>query len=236
MTFSVPENRRLYRLIAEQIERLILSGEFPVGSRLPSERDLADRLKVSRPSVREALIALEVEGVVDVRVGSGVTVVAAPIPHSGPMNVPAIAPGPFDLIRARWVVESECAALAASNASELHLQRMQEAVLQMRSHDFDSVQGMAADQRFHECIAEASGNSALWMVVQQLWVQRKGPLYMRLESHFTGDSITEQVQAEHEQLLAAMLTRNPQSAREAMQLHMKNAEIRFASNWKVQES
>lgn len=233
MTTNSIESRRMYRQIAEMITQLILSGEFPVGSRLPSERDLAERLKVSRPSVREALIALEVEAVVDVRVGSGVTVVA--LPHMSAVSLPVVAPGPFDLIRARWVIESECAALAAANATELHLQRMQEAVLQMRSCDFNSVQGMSADQRFHDCIAEASGNSALWMVVQQLWVQRKGPLYMRLESHFTGGNIPEQIQSEHELLLNAILQRDPQAARLAMQMHMKNAEIRFASNWKVQE-
>ncbi len=64
---------------------------------------------------------------------------------------------------------------------------------------------------------------------------RKGPLYMRLESHFTGGNIPEQIQSEHELLLDAMLQRDPQAARLAMQMHMKNAEVRFASNWKVQE-
>src|SRR6476661_3002155 len=69
------DNRRLYQQIADQIRTLIREGNFPVGSRLPPERDLAQQLGVSRPSVREALIALEVEGYVEVRVGSGVYVV-----------------------------------------------------------------------------------------------------------------------------------------------------------------
>lgn len=68
------EPQRLYRQIAKQIQTLISSGEFAVGSRLPAERDLATQLKVSRPSVREALIALEVEGVIEVRTGSGIYV------------------------------------------------------------------------------------------------------------------------------------------------------------------
>src|SRR5439155_15126601 len=74
MPFHSIEPRRLYRQIADQIRGLIKSGEFPAGSRLPPERDLARQLGVSRPSVREALIALEVEGMVEVRIGSGIYV------------------------------------------------------------------------------------------------------------------------------------------------------------------
>ena len=70
------DNRRLYQQIADQIRTLIREGNFPVGSRLPPERDLAQQLGVSRPSVREALIALEVEGSVEVRMGAGVYVCA----------------------------------------------------------------------------------------------------------------------------------------------------------------
>ena len=65
---------RIYRQIADQLKRLIENNEFPPGSRLPSERDLAQQLQVSRASVREALIALEVIGTVDVKVGNGVIV------------------------------------------------------------------------------------------------------------------------------------------------------------------
>lgn len=72
MPLTSIEPRRLYRQIAEQIRGLITSGEYGVGARLPPERDLAKQLRVSRPSVREALIALEVEGLVEVRVGSGI--------------------------------------------------------------------------------------------------------------------------------------------------------------------
>src|SRR5207302_7198003 len=107
------EPRRLYRQIADQIRALIRSREFAAGARLPPERDLARQLGVSRPSVREALIALEVEGYVEVRIGSGVYVIertAAPDP------LPEDS-GPFELIRARWLIEAECAALAARHAT-----------------------------------------------------------------------------------------------------------------------
>ena len=72
MPLQTVEPQRLYRQIAEQLRQLIASGEFAVGARLPAERELASQLGVSRPSVREALIALEVEGIIEVRTGSGI--------------------------------------------------------------------------------------------------------------------------------------------------------------------
>ena len=83
MPFQSIEPRRLYRQIADQIRSLIRSGEFAAGARLPPERDLAKQLGVSRPSVREALIALEVEGLVEVRIGSGIYVQAPATSRAG---------------------------------------------------------------------------------------------------------------------------------------------------------
>ena len=110
---------------------------------------------------------------------------------------------------------------------------MKAALTEMQQARTHSPESMAADERFHLCIAEGSGNSALVMVVQQLWQQRTGPLYMQLESHFSGESIWSQALAEHTEILDAIASRDPASARKAMRKHMKNAEIRFASGWKL---
>ncbi len=69
-----PAERRLYQLVADQLRALIKHGDFEAGDRLPSERELAQQLGVSRPSLREALIALEIEGAVEIRMGSGIYV------------------------------------------------------------------------------------------------------------------------------------------------------------------
>ncbi len=114
MPFQSIEPRRLYRQIADQIRTLIAAGEFAAGARLPPERDLARQLGVSRPSVREALIALEVEGLVEVRIGSGIYVLGAN-GRAQEASVEAEA-GPFELLRARYFIESECAAQAAKAA------------------------------------------------------------------------------------------------------------------------
>jgi GntR family transcriptional regulator, transcriptional repressor for pyruvate dehydrogenase complex len=231
MPIQTIETRRLYRQIADQVSRLIDAGDFPAGMRLPPERELAEKLGVSRPSVREALIALEVEGLVEVRGGAGVFVQERKLPRreaNGSMTVP----GPFDLLRARWIIESEAASLAASHATPPQLQRMKEALQEMQAARTHTPESTAADQRFHLCIAEASGNSALLLVVQQLWELRTGTLYMQLESHFSGQTIWSQAVAEHGEILDAIASRDPPAARKAMRKHMKNAEIRFASGWK----
>ena len=111
MPLEVIEPRRLYRRIADQLRLLIDQGEFPVGSRLPAERELATQLGVSRPTVREALIALEVEGRLRIRVGSGIYVIE-PQPAAAVSNSASIE-GPFEILRARAFVESAIAEEAA---------------------------------------------------------------------------------------------------------------------------
>jgi DNA-binding FadR family transcriptional regulator len=229
MSSQPVDNRRLYRLIADQLMQMIGSGDYPPGTRLPAERDLAAQLGVSRPSVREALIALEVEGAVEVRGGAGVFVLRT---RRNPSIDPlAPVPGPFDLIHARWIVESECANLAARHATPEQLAGMKRALDDMRAATTHDEVSLEADQRFHITIAEASANSALAMVTRQLWDARRGPLYLQLESHFSGRDIWRQAIDEHAEILNAIVSRDGTAARNAMRRHMKNAELRFASNW-----
>jgi DNA-binding FadR family transcriptional regulator len=230
MPIQALEPRRLYRQIADQIAALIKRGEFKPGARLPPERDLARQLGVSRPSVREALIALEVEGFVEVRIGSGVYVTS---PHSrraaGRAGRAALPPdsGPFELIEARRLVESECAARAARHASAAHLRQMKAALASMRTDGRRNVVPLEGDQRFHECVADASGNSALAMLVRTLWAQRTGPLFLGLERHFDTPALWSAAVTEHEAILAAIESRDAGAARAAMRRHLDMAAKRF---------
>jgi DNA-binding FadR family transcriptional regulator len=232
MPIQAVETRRLYRQIADQLTELIGSGEFEAGERLPPERDLAAQLGVSRPSVREALIALEVEGYVEVRVGSGVYV-TRPDKRAGNARRLDAHSGPFELIRARWLIESECAALAAREGtpSQLHAieQAYDEMVRDTRAGDNEATLG--ADWQFHERIAEAANNSALVLVVRTLWEQRMGPLFMQLENHFTHPSTWTTVHREHRDILSAIVRHDPRGARAAMRRHMDNAAKRFSLAW-----
>lgn len=231
MPFQSIEPRRLYRQIADQIRGLIRSGEFPAGSRLPPERDLAKQLGVSRPSVREALIALEVEGLVEVRIGSGIYVLAANGRPSESVPDSYEPAGPFELLRARYVIEAECAALAAKSAKRQHVQAIEAALAEMQREHDEGHPALGGDRLFHLRIAEATGNGALVHVIKTLWEERTGPLYQQLEHHYDSPGLWESAMAEHRAVLKAIAARDPTAARAAMRRHMNMAYKRFSKGW-----
>jgi DNA-binding FadR family transcriptional regulator len=231
MRLQAIETRRLYRQIADQIRGLIESGEVARGARLPAERDLAKQLRVSRPSLREALIALEMEGLLDVRVGSGIYV-TQPGARLNDAEL-ADAYGPFEVMRARWLIEGECAALAAKNATPEQLDAIRDAHARMVAETRRNPNPLEADRAFHVRIAEASGNSALVLVVQTLWDQRVGPLYRALERKLEHASMAVATLREHEAIVAAIGRRDPAQARAAMRKHMDMTKKRYSKDWKA---
>ncbi len=224
------EPRRLYRQIADQIRTLIGRGAVAPGARLPAERDLARQLGVSRPSLREALIALEVEGLLDVRVGSGIYVATADARGGGAEL--AGASGPFEVIRARWMIEGECAALAARNGTAAQHRAIRRAHGDLLREAKRNHNPLDADRAFHVAIAQATGNSALELVVQTLWDQRVGPLYRALETKLEYPAMARETTDEHEAVLAAILARSPSAARSAMRRHMDMTRKRYSKDWK----
>ncbi len=233
MPLTSIEPRRLYRQIAEQIRGLITSGEYAVGARLPPERDLARQLRVSRPSVREALIALEVEGLVEVRVGSGIYVHAAVSNGIGTHHAAASGStaGPFELIRARTAIEWECAALAAKEGKRAQVALIAEALEQMNDDAQNMVQPLESDRHFHLRVAEATNNGALVHLVKNLWDERDCPLFSQLQHYFDTPRSWTSALREHAAVLAAIRDHDPDQARAAMHLHMDQASKRFSKSW-----
>lgn len=222
--------RRLYRQIADQIRTLIGSGEIAPGTRLPAERDLARQLRVSRPSLREALIALEIEGLLEVRVGSGIYV--TPPGRSAQAGVRADASGPFEVIQARRLIEGECAALAARHGTALQLRAIRRAHAHLQKEARRNHNPLDADRAFHVRIAEAAGNGALEQVVQTLWDERVGPFYRALEKKLEYPAMAAETLREHAAVLAAIVARNPARARAAMHRHMDLTRQRYSADWK----
>jgi GntR family transcriptional repressor for pyruvate dehydrogenase complex len=233
MPFSSIEPRRLYRQIADQIRALIRSGEFEAGARLPPERDLARQLGVSRPSVREALIALEVEGLVDVRIGSGIYVRPAPA-NNAVLAAPDAAAGPFEVLLARHMIEAECASLAAKTATDAQIEAIDEALAGMEMEFAGGAKPLAADRVFHLRIAEATGNGALVYVVRLLWEERAGPLYKQLEHHYDAPDLWRSAMKEHRAIAKAIGAHDGDAARVAMQRHLDHAYKRFSKSWDAQ--
>jgi DNA-binding FadR family transcriptional regulator len=224
------ESRRLYRQIADQLRHLIAAAEFPAGERLPAERDLAAQLRVSRPSVREALIALEMEGLVEIRGGSGVYVRA----RAGRARraAPDNEWGPLELIRARALIEREVAAQAARSASRRQIAAIEAALTAMQEEAAAGNTPLDADRAFHVAVAEAAGNGVLVELVQQLWDARDGKLFRRLGNHFESPRSWLSAIEEHRAVLEAIRKHDAGAAREAMQHHMDRAHARFSASWR----
>lgn len=225
MPIEAIEPRRLYRQIADQLRQLIDRGEYPVGSRLPTERALADLLGVSRPTVREALIALEVEGRVRIRVGSGIYVVSV----SGPTPVfsDSRIEGPFEILRARNFIESAVAEEAARHATTADIERI-DAILRLVPATLkEGDQFLVLDRRFHTAVAAILGNSVLERSVGELFDLRINPYFERLARHTEDASSRSAALAEHVVLRDAIAARDAAAARAAMQRHLENSHRRF---------
>lgn len=224
MPLTMVEPQRLYRRIADQIAALIGRGEYPAGARLPAERELARELGVSRTSVREAIISLEIAGKVEVRVGNGIFV----RPHAaGLPREDDDGPGPFELLAARRMIEGEIAAAAAKLAKRPDLKALRATLDEMRDADDDFARRDAADREFHMRIAEITRNGALAHVVAALWEQRRGELWTRIEKHFHTPELRARTIEDHAAIVDALASGDPDAARAAMQRHLARVAREF---------
>ncbi|MCM2253184.1 MAG: FadR family transcriptional regulator [Ramlibacter sp.] len=231
MPLQTVESQRLYRQIAEQLRALIADGEFRPGSRLPAERDLARQLGVSRPSVREALIALEVEGVIDVRTGSGIYVLDLQDARRADAHDPGEW-GPLELMRARELVEGEVAALAAREARRPQVAAIAAALARMREEAGAGIVPREGDEAFHTAVARACGNEVLHDTVRGYWRARSGPLFERLGDYFENPASWEAALVEHAAVLAAIRAHDDAAARHAMHTHLRKAYSRYSASWR----
>ncbi len=218
------ESRRLYLQIADQVRSLIAAGEFAPGSRLPAERELAKRFGVSRPSLREALIALEVEGYVDVRPGSGIMVTtlksAAPDDSS--------ADGPLAILRARSLIEGAIAAEAANDMTRKDIAALEQTLIAIEGEAVDTVALLAADRQFHLYIAAKLANKVLLRLVMEWFDQCENRLSRQFAIHFDNAKTWTSVMNEHRKIVVALETHDPERARKAMRDHLRKAHNRWA--------
>jgi GntR family transcriptional repressor for pyruvate dehydrogenase complex len=221
MPLNPIEPRRLYQVVADQIAEMIRTDEYRLGGRLPTERDLVRQLGVSRPVIREAMIALEIAGLVEVRSGSGVYVCGRP--PAAPLSSADAASselGPFDLFAARLAVEGEVAAVAAENATAEDLTEMAAAIQQMRLAAQTGRSTKPANERFHLALAAAAKNPVLLKIVHLIWdeMPKRGPIWAKLDAR---RQIRPTRITEHEVILRAITERNPEHARAAARTHLQ---------------
>lgn len=216
MSTTEPANGRLYQNVARQLTGAIDAGEYPPGARLPGERELAQRFGVSRVTIREAEIALEAQGLITIRNGSGVYVLPRPTPVGGAL--PDVSA--FELTTARLVIEAEAAALAAVNLSDEELGELQSIIQGMAAAEqAGSADVEELDRRFHLTIAHATGNPAIEHLVGQLWRMREELPRVREVYASVCDRNAETRTQEHLAIFEALQRRDPAAARGAMREH-----------------
>lgn len=207
---------RLYQSVARHLIAAIADGTYPVGERMPAERELAQAFNVSRPTVREAIIALEVRGLVEVRVGSGVYVRE----RADAGDADAAGIGAFELTEARLLIEGEAAALAATNISDVDLDRLDAIVGQIAASNRDGGDSEVPDRDFHLTIARGTGNEAIVRSVEMLWNLRSASPECALVFSRARGGGSQPVVSEHAEIVAALRQRDPAIARAAMRAHL----------------
>ncbi|MFH5773815.1 FadR/GntR family transcriptional regulator [Paracoccus sp. NGMCC 1.201697] len=224
--------RRQYRQVADQILSLIATQGLAPGARLPSERDLAELLSVSRPSLREALIALEVEGRVDIRMGSGIYVGASLLPESGGIGLDS--EGPLEILQARAIIESAIAEEAARHVTPALLQRLDDNLHEMGQALDDRGRAIVLDGQFHIAVAGGVGNGVLSNFTAEIYEKRLSPFFVQFSTRFEGPRTWRLALAEHGAIRDAIADGDAPAAREAMRHHLTESQRRFTESFLVE--
>ncbi len=208
--------RRLYHGVQKKLQDLIRSGEYPAGGRLPPERELAEHFGVSRPTVREAIVALEALGQVRVKTGSGVYILDIASDVDG--GDPGVSP--FELTEARALVEGEAAALAATMISNEQLDELETALHEMADESVDGkLISELADQKFHHLISKATQNRMLATMIDNLWQIRDNSPFIHKAYQAVCETDGRRRVQEHQEIFDALKSRDADAARSAMHAH-----------------
>ena len=229
MKLQAVSNRKLYIQIADQIREQIEAGAAKPGRQLPSERDLALSLGVSRPTVREALIALEVAGLVEVRVGVGAFVRQR---DGSALGLPELSASPLEVMAVRRLLEPEAAALASQHISPEGTARLRETLKTMRAETVHDKWSSESDQVMHMTLADACQNTVLRETIEALWNARSDEVDRRFHQHLADlRQVRDHILADHEAIVASVVSGNADGARKAMAQHLEFVANAMLETW-----
>ena len=227
MPFEKVRPRKVSAIAAEQIIEAIKNDSFPVGSKLPSEFELAEQMGVSRPSIREALSALQAVGLIESKPGSGNYVRKSPSSdeeESAPHLIESEA-GCLEVMEAREVLEPPIAALVAQKGTNEHLADLEQILRQMRAQakSGNFIPYFKADKEFHFTLAKATRNQLITAAVIPLINSMDQKIYREFTHHYYLKNVSdlEQVVELHSEILHAIVQGNPELAFERMSEHWR---------------
>src|SRR5437870_8536637 len=214
---------KVFEQVAEQIEKRILDGELRSGDRLPTERELAEQFHVSRTGVREAMKILAQKGLVDMRPGRGTIVIDGAhqaMQHSIGLVMKlklGEVGGSDNLVEVREILETEIAALAAARATEKEVAAMHEAVKVMDESLNDAQAFIAADNNFHEALAQATQNTLILILVNSI----VNLLSEQRKQIFDVEGGPQRGHINHKRIFESVIRRDLQVARDTMGSHIR---------------
>jgi len=188
MPFKRVRSQKVSAIAAEQVAEAIQCGDFPVGTKLPSEFELAEQMGVSRPSIREALSALQAMGIIESKPGSGNYVLRVPseTDESRTAHLIESEAGCLEVMEARETLEPPVAALAAGKRPGDGIGRLRSALEEMYAHadrdDFDAY--FESDKRFHSILAELAGNPLIRASLAPLIETMNQKVYREFTRHY----------------------------------------------------
>ena len=228
MVDQLENSPRLYQQIADRIAQSIKKGKFRVGARLPAERDLAEQFKVSRPTLREALIALEIAGFVEVRTGSGAYVCPRPRGNTAQSSkaIKDAGPSAFELIAARRMIEPSVSAQAAIAATAADKRSIAKALAEFeRNWNGTNWEKLDADRQFHIRVAEAAHNTAVIGFVEKLWEGMFGPIFAVLSERTKLTSRQAETMHDHHTISHCIERGDALGAQAAMTNHLVHVKL-----------
>jgi GntR family transcriptional repressor for pyruvate dehydrogenase complex len=210
-------------LIVDQLKELIFAGELNIGEKLPPERILAQQFGVARPTVREALSALEVLGIIDVQVGSGAYVLQVPQEDS-PHTLQQVdeESSPLELYDIRNTVEGLAAAKAAQHASKEEIAAIRAIVSSMEQDLDQNIFSLEKDRAFHLSLAQATGNIYLIEIMNYLLgVMQKRLWQTYIMKNIEIEGHKAKYVHNHRKILEAIATHDPEQAQRLMTEHLQ---------------
>ncbi len=224
--FSPVSSNKLYIQIYNQVHSAIVSGRFKVGDKLPSEKELCQIFNVSRVPVREALCALELNGLVDSVQGGGVYVKELPSTENEiPQDVE-----PQEIIHVRMLLEPDIAREAAQHLDDENRKILENILVKFRTEAKVGVITKATDRAFHLAVAKASGSALYGMLMELVFKTMEQELWeLILSRTIATQKYQDQNNQEHIRICEAILDGRADDAHRFMVAHMEMLYERYWS-------
>jgi GntR family transcriptional repressor for pyruvate dehydrogenase complex len=216
------KNKKVYEYVIEQIKDMIMDGELHIGDQLPSERDLSEKLGVCRASVREALRAMEIIGLIEIRQGEGSYI-------TGNMEASLFEPlsmmfvlrkgDPMDILQLRMIIEVEAASMAAQKITEEQTKELSDILINLTAAVTEE-ESVLYDTQLHYKIAEISGNYLIITLLNTLASLISRFIKNARGMILVGEDNKETLIMEHKEICDAIIARDSSRATSAMKTHM----------------